>query len=81
MLQSAAAAFKAPAQELPAKIGQIMDNVKALEKELSRLKSKLASSQGDDLSAQTVEVNGVKVLAAALEGADVKTLRVTLDKL
>jgi alanyl-tRNA synthetase len=55
--------------------------VKALEKELSRLKSKLASSQGDELAAQVVEVNGAKVLAAALEGADAKTLRETLDKL
>ncbi|MCE5180827.1 MAG: alanine--tRNA ligase [Betaproteobacteria bacterium] len=81
LLQSAASAFKAPPQELPGKIAQIMDNVKALEKELARLKSKLASSQGDDLAGQVVEVNGVKVLAANLEGADAKTLRETLDKL
>ena len=81
LLAEAAGAFKAQPQELPAKIAQIMDNVKALEKELARLKSKLASSQGDDLAAQAVEVNGVKVLAAILEGADAKTLRETLDKL
>jgi alanyl-tRNA synthetase len=55
--------------------------VKALEKEISRLKSKLAGSQGDDLAAQAVEVNGAKVLAAMLEGADAKTLRETMDKL
>jgi alanyl-tRNA synthetase len=49
----------------------MLDHVKALEKELARLKSKLAASQGDDLVAQAVEVKGVKVLAAAtLEGAD-----------
>jgi alanyl-tRNA synthetase len=59
----------------------VQDNVKALEKELARLKSKLAASQGDDLSAQAVEIKGVKVLAAALEGADAKSLRETLDKL
>ncbi|MFA5243465.1 MAG: alanine--tRNA ligase [Sulfuricella sp.] len=81
LLAQAASAFKAPAQELPGKIAQIMDNVKALEKELAKLKSKLASSQGDELAAQVVEVNGARVLAAALEGADAKTLRETLDKL
>ncbi len=81
LLAQAASAFKAPAQELPAKIAQLMDNARALEKELSRLKSKLASSQGDDLASQAVEINGAKVLAATLEGADSKTLRETLDKL
>ena len=80
-LNSAAGLLKAPANELDAKIGQLLDHSKALEKELARLKSKLAASQGDDLAAQAVEVNGVKVLAAALEGADVKTLRETVDKL
>ncbi|MDP2785013.1 MAG: alanine--tRNA ligase [Sulfurimicrobium sp.] len=81
LLAQAASAFKAPPQELPAKIAQLMDNARALEKELARLKSKLASSQGDDLVAQTVEVNGARVLAAILEGADSKVLRETLDKL
>src|SRR5207245_6291616 len=54
---------------------------RALEKELARLKSKLAASQGEDLAASAVEVKGIKVLAAALDGADAKTLRETLDKL
>jgi len=81
LLAQAASAFKAPPQELPAKIIQLMDNVRALEKELARFKSKLASSQGDDLLAQAVEINGAKVLAAILEGADSKVLRETLDKL
>jgi alanyl-tRNA synthetase len=52
-----------------------------LEKEVSALKGKLASSQGDDLMGQAVDVKGVKVLAATLEGADAKTLRDTMDKL
>ncbi len=81
LLTQAAGAFKAPVQELPGKIAQIMDNVKSLEKELAKLKSKLASSQGDDLASQAVEINGAQVLAATLEGADAKTLRETLDKL
>ncbi|MGC2520229.1 MAG: alanine--tRNA ligase [Burkholderiales bacterium] len=80
-LAEAAHALKAQPQELAQKIAQVLDNVKALEKELARLKSKMAASQGDDLAAQAVEVKGVKVLAAALDGADVKTLRETLDKL
>jgi alanyl-tRNA synthetase len=81
LLNQAAAELKAPAQELPVKIVQILDNVKALEKELARLKSKLASSQGDDLAAQAFDIAGFKVLAATLEGADANTLRETMDKL
>src|SRR5690606_14271227 len=45
------------------------------------LKGKLASSQGDEMLSQAVEINGIKVLAAKLEGADAKTLRDTMDKL
>ena len=88
----AAGALKAQPAELTQKIAQIIDNVKALEKELAKLKGKMASSQGDDLAGQAVEVKGtngtngtdgavLRVLAATLEGADVKTLRETLDKL
>ena len=51
-----------------------------LEKELAWLKSKLAGAQGDDLVDQAVEINGIRVLAALLEGADVQVLRETLDK-
>jgi alanyl-tRNA synthetase len=80
-LHHAAFLLKAPPTELSQKIAQIQDNVKALEKELARLKSRLASSQRDDLVAQAFEVKGVKVLAAALEGADPKALRETMDKL
>ena len=54
---------------------------RALERELARLKSKLAASQGEDLAAQAVDAKGAKVLAATLEGADAKTLRETMDKL
>ena len=77
----AAAVIKAPASELPARLAQIMDNVKAMEKEIARLKSKLAASAGDDLAAKAVDIRGVKVLACTLEGADVTSLRETLDQL
>ena len=55
--------------------------MRALEKELAALKGRLASAQGGDLAAQAVDVKGLKVLAARLDGADAKTLRETLDKL
>jgi alanyl-tRNA synthetase len=80
-LLEAAAALKAPAGEVTQKIAQVLDHVKTLERELAKLKSKLASSQGEDLAAQAVEVKGARVLAAALEGADAKTLRETMDSL
>jgi len=80
-LQQVAAALKAPAQEVTQKIGQIVDIVKSLEKELARLKSRLAASQGDDLATQAVEVKGAKVLAAVIDGADAKALREAADKL
>jgi alanyl-tRNA synthetase len=81
VLQEAAGALKAPPQELTQKIGQVLDHVRSLERELGRLKSKMAASHGEDLAAQAVDVKGVKVLAAALDGADAKSLRETLDKL
>ncbi|MEG3061183.1 MAG: alanine--tRNA ligase [Comamonas sp.] len=77
----AAAAFKAPASELNGRIGQALEQIKALEKEIAALKGKLASNQGDELLTQAVEIKGVKLLAARLEGADAKTLRDTMDKL
>ncbi|WP_042303693.1 alanine--tRNA ligase [Paraburkholderia kururiensis] len=80
-VNAAAAALKAQPAELTQRISQVQDQVKSLEKELAALKSKLASSQGDELAGQAVEVAGVQVLAATLEGADVKTLRETVDKL
>jgi alanyl-tRNA synthetase len=80
-VDQAAAAFKAPAAELTNRIGGALDQIKALEKEIAALKGKLASSQGDELATQAADVNGVKVLAAKLEGADAKTLRDTMDKL
>ncbi|MGF6738443.1 alanyl-tRNA synthetase [Paraburkholderia atlantica] len=80
-VNAAAALLKAQPAELTQRIGQVQDQVKALEKELSALKSKMASSQGDELAGQAIEVGGVHVLAATLEGADVKTLRETVDKL
>jgi len=80
-LQQVADAVKVQPQEAAARVTQILDNVKALEKELAALKSRLASAQGDELVAQAQDCNGVKVLATRLDDADVASLRETLDKL
>ncbi|HXF17544.1 MAG TPA: alanine--tRNA ligase [Burkholderiales bacterium] len=80
-LNQAAQVLKVQPQELTQKLGQILDNVKSLEKELSRLKSKLANTQGDDLADQAVAVGASRVLAARLDGADARSLREAMDKL
>ncbi len=64
-----------------AAVNNLLEEKKALEKEVARFKSRLASSQGDDLAGRAIELNGAKVLAAKLDGADAKTLRETMDKL
>jgi alanyl-tRNA synthetase len=76
-----AGTLKAAPTELHGRVTQVLDQVRTLEKELAQLKGKLASSQGDELVAQAVDVKGMKVLAARLDGADAKTLRDTMDKL
>ena len=80
-LQQVAAALKSQPHDAAMRVAQILDSVKVLEKELATLKSKMASAQSDEILNQVVEINGIKVLAALLEGADSKTLRETLDKL
>jgi alanyl-tRNA synthetase len=85
-VDQAAGALKAPTAELNDRIHHVLDHVKALEKEVAALKGKLASSQGDEMLSQAIELTGkdgktVKLLVAKLDGADVKTLRDTMDKL
>ncbi|KQP37150.1 alanine--tRNA ligase [Pseudorhodoferax sp. Leaf274] len=80
-VHQAAASLKVPVAELQTRIAQTLEQIRALDKEVTALKGKLASSQGDELVAQAIDVKGLKVLAARLDGADVKTLRETMDKL
>ena len=80
-VEAAAGSLKANPAELQNRIDQVLDTVKALEKEIAVLKGKLASSQGDELMMQAVDVKGIKVLASKLEGADAKALRDIMDKL
>ncbi len=80
-LDGVAEMLKAHPMEIGARLNQIMDNVRVLEKELARLKSRLAASQGDDLADRAQVLGNVRVLAATLHGADAKSLRETVDKL
>ena len=80
-LSEAAAVFKAPVSELRGKIEQLLESSRVADRELARLKSKLAASQGDDLLANAVDIKGLRVLAAQLDGADARALRETMDKL
>jgi alanyl-tRNA synthetase len=76
-----AGALKVTPAEVAGRVGALQEQLRALEKEVAALKGKLASAQGDELLAQAVDVNGIKVLAAMLNGADAKALRETMDQL
>ncbi len=80
-LGQVAALLKAAPAEVPGRVAAVMEQLRALEKEVAALKGRLASAQGDELLAQAVDVKGLKVLAARLDGADAKALRDTMDQL
>ncbi len=80
-IAAAAVALRSPVAEVETKIAQLLESAKATERELARLKAKLATSAGDDLAGSAVDVKGTKVLAATVDGADAKGLRETMDKL
>ena len=80
-MSAAAAALKAQPAELEARIAQLIESARTAERELARLKAKTAASAGDDLASGAIDVKGAKVLAVTLDGADVKSLRETMDKL
>ena len=80
-IQGVQALLKAQPEEIAERIVALLDSSRALEKEIARLKSKLAAGQGDELLAQVQTVKGVQLLAATLEGADNAMLREMLDKL
>ncbi len=80
-LAQIAGLLKADSSTVEAKVQQLIERSRGLEKELEQLKSKLASTQGGDLATQAVEIGGIKVLAAKLEGGDAKSLRDTVDQL
>jgi len=80
-LLNIATSVKSDKHQVQTKVAQLVADHKELEKQFKQMQSKMASSQGDDLANQAVKVGEVNILAAQLEGADVNTLRETLDKL
>jgi alanyl-tRNA synthetase len=80
-LTDVAELVKSDGDALVEKVGQVVSHSREIEKDLERLKSRLAASQGEDLASQAVDVNGLKVLAARLDGVDAKGLRTTVDQL
>ncbi|MFV2032112.1 MAG: alanine--tRNA ligase, partial [Gammaproteobacteria bacterium] len=80
-LDAVAQVLKSGQADLVARVEQLYASNRQLEKELAAFKSKAAAEAGGDLAAQAVEVEGIKVLAASLDGANLKTLRDTVDQL
>ena len=80
-LNDVADMVKGSRDDVKARVGQLLDRNRKLEKELEALKARLASSQGSDLAGQAQEIGGIQVLAAKLDDADVKGLRETVDQL
>jgi alanyl-tRNA synthetase len=80
-VNAAAAALKTHPEELLQRLLQLQDHAKSLEKELERMGSKLAASQGEELLSAAIDIKGIKVLATRLDGVDAKALRETLDQL
>ena len=74
-------AMKADAETVADRVEAMLARGRALERDLERLKARVAASRGDDLAAQAVDVDGLKVLAAKIDGADPKALRGTVDRL
>ena len=81
LLGGIAGTLKVTPNEVSNRVVTMLEQMRDLEKELTALKGKLASAQGDELLSQAVEVSGIQVLVARLEGGDARTLRDTMDKL
>ena len=80
-INEAATILKTHPGDLVNRVTQLQDSLRQAERELDRVNSKLAASQGDELATQAIDVNGIKVLAARLDGADAQVLRETMDAL
>ena len=80
-INEAAAVLKTHPGDLVARVSQLQESLRQAERELEKVNSKFAASQGDELATQAVEINGIKVLAARLDGADAQVLRETMDAL
>ena len=81
VLRDVAAMLRGSREDVDEKVRELVERSRRLEKELQQLKSKLASGHGGDLSTQAKDVGGIKVLAAQIDGADVRSLRDAVDQL
>jgi alanyl-tRNA synthetase len=81
VLRDIAALLRGSRDDVDEKVRELVERSRRLEKEVQQLKSKLASGQGGDLTSQAKDVNGIKVLAAEIQGADAKSLRDAVDQL
>ena len=79
-LESLATLLKGSRSELVAKAQNLLEQVKAQQSQIEALQGRLAAAQGSDLASRAVEVNGIRVLAATIEG-DAKSLPATMDNL
>ena len=80
-INEAAAILKTHPGDLVNRVVQLQESLRQAERDLEKVNSKLAASQGDELAGQAIDVNGIKVLAARLDGADAGVLRETMDAL
>ncbi|MBW5413805.1 MULTISPECIES: alanine--tRNA ligase [unclassified Pseudomonas] len=80
-LKEAAGLLKGSRENVLDKLSGVLERNRQLEKELEQLKAKAASAAGNDLAGSAVEIKGVKVLAARLDGLDSKALMAMVDQL
>ena len=80
-LHEASAILKTHPGDLVNRVTQLQESLRQAERDLEKVNSKLAASQGDELAGQAIDVNGLKVLAVRLDGADAGVLRETMDAL
>jgi alanyl-tRNA synthetase len=80
-INEAATILKTHPGDLVTRVTQLQESLRQAERELDKVNSKLAASQGDELATQAIDVNGMKVLAVRLDGADGQVLRETMDTL
>ena len=80
-IERIASSVKADPETVVERVEAMLARSRELERDLDRLKARVAAARGDDLAAQAVDVDGLKVLAAKIDGADPKALRETVDRL
>ena len=81
LIREVAGQLRGSADEVASKVRDVLDRVRQMEREIRTLKDKLAAGSGVDLAANAIDVNGVKVVAAQVDGADSGALRNAVDQL